>query len=191
MGGGERPIEVFSDKAKFDGWLKQHHGSSKGLWLRFAKKASSWKTLSHAEALDSALCYGWIDGQTDVFDEESWVQKFTPRGKRSIWSKINCQRAEALIRAGQMQAAGQAEIDRAKEDGRWAAAYDSVRKSAVPSDLQAALDTSPKANAFFETLSSKNRYAILFRLQTAKKPETRAKRLAQYVVGPAKPRRIA
>ena len=162
-------------------WLEQNHALSAGVWLRMAKKASGQKTLSHAEALREALRYGWIDGQIKKLDAHYWLQRFIPRKPHSIWSRINRQKALELIERGLMQPAGQAAIERAKTNGRWEAAYEAQSKSTIPPDLQAALDDSPKAAAFFKTLSSQNRYAILFRLQTAKKLETRASRLKKFV----------
>jgi uncharacterized protein YdeI (YjbR/CyaY-like superfamily) len=177
----ELPIELFEDKHAWAAWLGQHHADSPGLWLRHAKKASGLSSVSYAEALDVALCYGWIDGQKKSYDDSSWLQKWTPRGAKSIWSKINRDKALGLIEGGQMQPAGLAAIERARQDGRWDAAYDSSSTATVPSDLQAALDGSPEAGAFFATLNSTNRYAILFRIQTAKKPETRAKRIEEFI----------
>ncbi len=162
-------------------WLSKNHAKSPGVWLQIAKKDGSVKSVSYAEALEVALCYGWIDGQKKGFDASTWLQKFSPRGPRSIWSKINREKAEALIKSRHMQPAGLAAIEQAKRSGQWAAAYDSHRTATVPDDLQAALDQNPKAKAFFSTLDSANRYAILFRLQTAKKAETRARRLEQFV----------
>ncbi len=162
-------------------WLSKNHAKSPGVWLQIAKKDGAVKSVSYAEALEVALCYGWIDGQKKGFDASTWLQKFSPRGPRSIWSKINREKAEALIKSGRMQPAGLAAIELAKKNGRWEAAYDSHRTSTVPDDLQAALNQNPKAKAFFATLDSANRYAILFRLQTAKKTETRARRLEQFV----------
>lgn len=162
-------------------WLEEHHREASGLWLRLAKKASATQSVSYQEALDIALCYGWIDGQKKSHDEESWLQKFTPRGARSIWSKINCTKAEELIASGRMQPAGLSEIERAKRDGRWEAAYDSPKSSTVPDDFQAELEKHPRAKAFFATLNSANRYAFLFRIQTAKKPETRARRIEEFI----------
>jgi uncharacterized protein YdeI (YjbR/CyaY-like superfamily) len=173
-------IELQHQKA-WAAWLAKNHGKSAGVWLRMAKKASGLKSVSHGEALEVALCYGWIDGQARGVDENAWVQKFTPRGKKSIWSKINCAKALALIEAGKMKPAGLAEIERAKNDGRWDAAYDSPRAASVPDDLQAALDRNARAKAFFATLNGQNRYAVLFRIQTAKKAETRARRIQQFV----------
>ncbi len=139
------------------------------------------KTLTYAEAVEAALCYGWIDGQGKSIDDTAWLQKFTPRGPRSVWSKINRQKAETLIASGRMQPAGLAAIERAKQNGQWDNAYDSHRTATVPDDLQAALDANAKAKAFFATLDSANRYAILWRLQTAKRAETRARRIEQFI----------
>ena len=178
---GELPVRLFKDDAAWEAWLAKQHARSVGLWLRIAKAASSTKTVSYAEALEVALCYGWIDGQKKTFDEATWLQKFTPRGKRSMWSKINLEKAERLIESGRMQSAGLEAVDRAKANGQWNSAYDSHRTSAVPDDLQRALDARPKAKAFFATLNSANRYAILFRIQTAKRAETRAKKIQQFI----------
>lgn len=174
-------VLLFPQQADWQVWLAAHHATSSGLWLRLAKKKAALVSVTYAEAVEVALCYGWIDGQTKTYDSESWIQKFTPRGKKSIWSKINRAKAEALIASGQMQPAGLAAVASAKQDGRWDAAYDSPRNAEVPADLLDALNANPKAQAFFATLNSQNRFAILFRLQTAKKAETRAKRLAQFV----------
>jgi len=133
------------------------------------------------EALDVALCYGWIDGQKKTFDDTTWLQKFTPRGKRSIWSKINREKVQRLVESGRMQSPGLEAVDRAKANGQWDSAYDSHRTAGVPDDLQRALDAHPKAKAFFATLNSANRYAILFRIQTVKRAETRAKKIEQFV----------
>jgi uncharacterized protein YdeI (YjbR/CyaY-like superfamily) len=177
----ELPIELFEDKRAWADWLERHHADSPGLWLRHAKKASALTSISYGEALDVALCYGWIDGQKKSYDDSSWLQKWTPRGPKSIWSKINRDKALKLIEDGLMQPAGMAAIERAKQDGRWDAAYDSSSTAIVPSDLQAALDHNPAAGEFFATLNKTNRYAILFRIQTAKKPETRAKRIEEFI----------
>jgi uncharacterized protein YdeI (YjbR/CyaY-like superfamily) len=177
----ELPVMLFADQHEWAVWLDASHASSPGVWLRLAKKASGIPSVTYAEALDVALCYGWIDGQKKSYDESSWLQKFTPRGAKSIWSKINREKAQALIASGQMQPAGLMAIERAKQDGRWDAAYDSQSGATVPSDFQAALESNPKANAFFATLNSTNRYAILFRIQTAKKAETRARRIQQFI----------
>ena len=172
---------AFAQKSAWAKWLKDNHGTSTGVRLRLAKKASGLESVSYNEAVDVALCYGWIDGQANSAGEKCWLQKFTPRGKRSIWSKRNREKALALIAKGEMQPAGLAEIERAKKDGRWEAAYDSPRRITVPGDLQAALDGNERARSFFQTLDSQNRYAILFRIHTAKKAETRAKRIEQFV----------
>jgi uncharacterized protein YdeI (YjbR/CyaY-like superfamily) len=177
----ELPVKSFATKKAWHTWLEAHHAGSSGVWLRFAKLGADAKSITHPEALDVALCYGWIDGQTKRVDAASWMQKFTPRGPRSIWSKINCDKATALIASGAMRPAGLAAIALARQDGRWDAAYAGQRSMVVPDDLQAALDRSPRAAAFFATLNSKNRYAILFRIHTAKKAETRAKRIEQFV----------
>jgi uncharacterized protein YdeI (YjbR/CyaY-like superfamily) len=175
------PVVLFESQAAWAAWLHEHHAVSAGVWLRLAKKASGIQSVSYSEALDVALCYGWIDGQKKRYDESSWLQKFTPRGVNSIWSKVNREKVEALMTSGHMQPAGMKAVERAKQNGRWDAAYDSPSRAAVPSDFQAALDQHPKAQAFFATLNSTNRYAILFRLQTAKKAETRMKRIQQFI----------
>lgn len=177
----ELPVMHFKSQKDWTTWLDKNHAKSSGVWLQIAKKTGDLKSVSYAEALEVALCYGWIDGQGKGLDESAWLQKFTPRGPRSIWSKINRTKAMKLIESGRMKPAGLAAIDRAKKSGQWAAAYDSHRTAAVPADLQAALDQNSKAQAFFAALDSTNRYAILFRLQTAKKAETRARRLEQFV----------
>jgi len=175
------PEMLFADAAAWTRFLEREHGKSAGVWMRIAKKGAAESSVQYPEALNVALCFGWIDGQKKGIDEHYWIQKFTPRAARSIWSKINREKVEALIAAGQMREAGQREIDRAKADGRWDAAYDSASKAEIPPDLQAALDASPAAKAFYATLNATNRYAILFRTQTAKKAETRARRIAQFV----------
>jgi uncharacterized protein YdeI (YjbR/CyaY-like superfamily) len=174
-------VILFEDQQAWAAWLGEHHAASPGAWLRLAKKGAALRSLSYAEALEEALCYGWIDGQKKSYDESSWLQKFTPRGPRSIWSKINREKAETLIEAGRMKPSGLAAVERARQDGRMDAAYDSQSVARVPEDFQAALDGSPAAQAFFATLNSTNRYAILFRIQTAKKAETRAKRIAEFI----------
>lgn len=181
VGAAVLPELSFDDAAAWQAWLALHHADAKAVWMRIAKKSAGVPSVTYAEALDVALCHGWIDGLKKSAGEHFWVQKWTPRGKRSIWSKINCGKAEMLAAAGRMAPAGQAEVERAKGDGRWQAAYDSSSAATVPDDLQAALDASPAAKAFFATLSSQNRYAILFRTHTAKKADTRARRIAQFV----------
>jgi uncharacterized protein YdeI (YjbR/CyaY-like superfamily) len=177
----ELPILLFADARAWDEWLDAHHAASPGVWLRLAKKGAPLRSLSYAQALDEALCHGWIDSQKKPFDEHSWLQRFTPRGPRSIWSRINRDKVEALRAAGRMKPAGLAQVQRAQDDGRWAAAYASQSKATVPDDLQAALDGNPRARAFFATLDGANRYAILFRVHAAKKPETRARKIADFV----------
>lgn len=177
----ELPIILFDDQRAWAEWLDEHHESSPGVWLRHAKKGAPITSVSYAEALDVALCYGWIDSQKKSYDEHSWLQKFGPRGPRSIWSKINRDKVAVLTEAGLMKPPGIRAVESAKADGRWDAAYDSQSNATVPDDLQAALDASPKAKEFFAGLNGANRYAILFRVQTAKKPETRAKRIATLV----------
>ena len=174
-------IEKFTTQTAWRRWLDRRHATSKGIWLRFAKRASGIKSVNHAEALEVALCYGWIDGQANKLDTNCWLQKFAPRKPNSLWSIVNRRKALDLIKRGLMQPAGKAAIQRAKENGRWKAAYHPQSKAPVPPDLRAALKKHPQAAAFFATLDSRNRYAILFRLQTAKKPETRASRLAKFV----------
>lgn len=176
------PVILFQSQKAWDTWLVEHSESSVGLWLRLAKKSANLESLSYPQAIEVALCHGWIDGQKKSFDEESWLQKFTPRGPKSIWSKINRAKAMALIEQGRMQPSGLAAIKQAKENGRWDAAYDSNSTAIPPSDFQAALDQSPRARAFFVTLNSQNRYAILFRIQTAKKADTRQKRITQFIL---------
>src|SRR5579883_180432 len=173
--------EIFTGPADWERWLARHHDTSGGVWLKIAKNGAPEATVSYQEALDVALCYGWIDARKDKLDAEYWQQRFTPRRARSPWSKINRQKAERLIAEGRMQPPGRREVERAKADGRWDAAYDSQRTAAVPDDLQRELDVNPKAAAFFAELDSANRYAILYRLQNAKRPETRAARLRKFV----------
>ena len=175
------PILPFASKKKWSDWLAKGHDKSAGVWLKLAKKDSDIPSVTYEEALDIALCYGWIDGQKKGFDDKYWLQKFTPRGPRSIWSKINTEKVERLIARGKMKPAGLKAIELAKQDGRWDAAYASQKNVTVPEDFQAELDKNKKALAFFATLNSVNRYAILFRIHNAKKPETRAKRIQQFV----------
>jgi uncharacterized protein YdeI (YjbR/CyaY-like superfamily) len=172
---------LFPAQADWRAWLDKNHANSAGVWLQIAKKSSDIPSVSYAEALEVALCYGWIDGQKRPGPEGVWMQRFTPRRPTSIWSRVNHEKALVLIKEGRMQPAGIEAIRRAKENGRWDSAYDAVSKAQIPHDLAAQLDKRPRARAFFQMLSSQNRYAILFRLQTAKKPETRAKRLEKFV----------
>jgi uncharacterized protein YdeI (YjbR/CyaY-like superfamily) len=175
------PLRKFATARAFETWLTRNHSKAPGIRIQIAKKSSGIRSIDYAEALEIALCHGWIDGQSKSMDETWYWQRFTPRRSRSLWSKRNRDIVARLIAEGRMQPAGQAEIDRAKADGRWSAAYDSPANARVPNDLAAALRGSPKAKRFFESLDSRNRYAILHRLMIAKRPETRAKRLATFV----------
>jgi uncharacterized protein YdeI (YjbR/CyaY-like superfamily) len=177
----ELPIILFESQLQFAHWLAEHQNQSTGLWLKLAKKGADVPSVTYDEAVETALCYGWIDGQKKGFDEKFWLQKFTPRRSKSIWSKINREKAERLIASGEMQPAGLAAVELAKQDGRWEAAYDSQRTITVPEDFQAELDKNPKAKAFFESLTSAKRYSFLFRIQTAKKLQTREMRIHQFV----------
>jgi uncharacterized protein YdeI (YjbR/CyaY-like superfamily) len=175
------PQLPFASPTEWEKWLDANHAVSDGVWIKMAKKGASIESVGYPEVVESALCFGWIDGRREAFDERFFLQRFTPRRRRSKWSRINRERAERLIADGRMRPAGLAEVDRAKADGRWAAAYEGQRSSTVPDDLQRELDARPAAKAFFAELSSQNRYAILYRLDDAKKPETRARRLAKFV----------
>ena len=175
------PLKEFKTPRSFETWLSRNHAKAEGLRIKIGKKGSGIRSISYAEALAVALCYGWIDSQTKSIDERWYWQRFTPRRARSVWSKRNRGIVARLIEDGRMQPAGQAEIDRAKADGRWDAAYDSPANAKVPSDLAAALRKSPPAKRFFESLDAQNRYAILHRLMTARQPDTRAKRLAKFI----------
>lgn len=169
-----------SHQAEWAQWLAANHASSPGVWLRHAKKGNPQPTVTYAEALEVALCFGWIDSRKKSAGELHFLQRWTPRSAKSIWSKVNREAALRYIEQGRMQPAGLAQVERARRDGRWDAAYDSVRAASIPPDLQAALDANPAAAAFFATLSSQNRYAILFRIQTAKLPATRAARIQKF-----------
>ena len=175
------PVMSFESTDAWDAWLAAHHAGSPGLWLKIAKKGAAGTTISYSEALDVALCHGWIDGQKGRHDDEYWLQRFTPRKPGSNWSKINTERAAALIESGRMRPAGLREVERAQADGRWEQAYESQSRVSVPEDLARALAANERARAFFATLDSANRYAILYRIGTAKKPETRAKRIDTFV----------
>jgi uncharacterized protein YdeI (YjbR/CyaY-like superfamily) len=172
---------TFASKRKWADWLARQNDKSAGVWLKIAKKDSNIPSVTYDEALDVALCYGWIDGQKKGFDDKYWLQKFSPRGPKSIWSKINTEKAERLIASDNMQPAGLKAIEAAKADGRWEAAYAGQKTISVPEDFQTALDRNKKAKAFFATLTSANRYAILFRIHHAKKPETRLRKIQQFV----------
>ena len=175
------PIRRFAGQRGWAAWLERNHDRSRGLWLQIARKGAGARSVSYPEALDVALCYGWIDGQKRAQSGTFWLQKFGPRARTSLWSRINREKALALVAAGRMRPPGMAEIERAKGDGRWKGAYDSARASRVPEDLERALERNAKARRFFEALDRANRYAILYRLQTAKKAETRARRLADFL----------
>ena len=175
------PIRRFASEHDWAAWLERNHDRSPGLWLQLAKKRANAPSVSYPEALDVALCYGWIDGQKRAQSEAFWLQKFGPRTRKSIWSTNNREKALALVVAGKMRPPGMAQIQRAQADGRWEHAYDSARTATVPEDLERALKRNAKARRFFEALDRANRYAILFRLQTARKAETRARRLADFL----------
>lgn len=169
-------IELFKDISSWEHWLEQNCEKSEGIWVRFANKNSGLASLSYAEAVDVALCYGWIDSLVNKYDEKSHIQKFTPRRKRSIWSKINREKVERLIKEGKMRPSGLAQVEAAKKDGRWAAAYDAPSTSTIPDEFMVELAKNKKAKEFFVTLNKSNLYAISWRLQTAKKPETQVNR---------------
>jgi uncharacterized protein YdeI (YjbR/CyaY-like superfamily) len=175
------PILLFASPAELETWLEDNHVAVGGIWLKIAKKGSGVESVTYAEALELALCFGWIDSQKRGFDERHFLQRFTPRRPRGKWSRINREKAEGLIAAGAMRAAGMTEVEAAKADGRWDTAYAGQRTAEVPADLQRALDESEAAGAFFATLDSANRYAILYRLEEAKQPETRERRLRKFV----------
>jgi uncharacterized protein YdeI (YjbR/CyaY-like superfamily) len=177
----EREVLAFPDRDAWAAWLAEEHASSPGVWLKLAKKGSGKGSVSYEEAVDAALCYGWIDGQGAPYDDRFSLQRFTPRRARSVWSKRNRAKAEGLMASGAMQAAGLREVERAKADGRWERAYDSPSTATVSDDLREALDREPDAAALFAELDGRNRYAILYRVQDAKRPETRARRIAQFV----------
>ena len=178
----ELPILPFASAAEWESWLEAEHARAPGVWLQIAKKDSGIATVTYAEALDVALCFGWIDGQKRGFDATWFLQRFSPRRPASKWSKINTEHVARLTAAGRMRAAGLAQVEAAKQDGRWEAAYEGQRTATVPADLQAALDANPAAAAFFATLTGANRYAILYRVQQpAKRAGTRERRIEQYV----------
>jgi uncharacterized protein YdeI (YjbR/CyaY-like superfamily) len=171
----------FPSPAAWEAWLDAHHADAPGLWLQIAKAGSGVASVTYAEALEVALCYGWIDGLKASLDERFWLQKFTPRRARSGWSRVNREKVQELIAAGRMRPAGLRQVELAQADGRWDAAYASQSTIEVPPDLEAAFEAHPAARAFFATLNSANRYAVLYRIHTAKRPETRAKRVEQLV----------
>lgn len=173
-------LQIADDRA-WDKWLDQHDGDSPGVWLKIAKKTAPFTTVNHAEALDVAICHGWIDGQRRGLDEHFFLQRFTPRKPRSKWSQINCRKATELIASGRMRPAGLAQVEAAKADGRWDAAYAPQAKAPVPEDLMAALEANPRAADFFATLTGSRRYAFLYRLHHVKDPARRAQRIANYI----------
>jgi uncharacterized protein YdeI (YjbR/CyaY-like superfamily) len=175
------PVIPFVSAGDWEAWLEANHAASDGVWIKMAKKDSGIESVRYPEVLDSAICFGWIDGRREALDERHFLQRFTPRRPRSRWSRINREKAERLIAEGRMRPAGLAQVEVARADGRWDAAYEGQRTIAVPEDLQRELDARPEAKAFFAALNSQNRYAILYRLQEAKKPETRARRLTKFV----------
>jgi uncharacterized protein YdeI (YjbR/CyaY-like superfamily) len=181
MPADDLPILPFASGAAWEAWLGREHAQATGLWLKIAKRDSGLATVTYAEALDAALCFGWIDGQKRAFDATWFLQRFTPRRRGSRWSRINTRHAERLIASGRMRPAGLAQVEAARADGRWAAAYEGQRGATVPDDLQAALDANPAAAAFFATLRGANRYAVLYRVQDAKRPATRARRIDRFV----------
>lgn len=176
-----RNTKAFKTPSTWAQWLEKHHGAAPGLWVRFYKKASGVRSITYAEALDEALCWGWIDGQVKPFDERSWLQRYTPRRPRSAWSKRNREHVARLTAEDRMQPSGLAQVDAAKADGRWDRAYDSPANTQVPADFLEALAREPQAEAFFKTLTRVNHYAVAYRLQTAKKAETRQRMLERFL----------
>ncbi len=174
-------VIAFETKREWETWLRRNHEKTSGVWVKYAKKKSGIPTVTHDEALEVALCYGWIDGQAKGLDETHHLQRWTPRRAKSVWSKINRENALRLIAEGKMKPAGLREVERAKADGRWDAAYDSPRNATMPDDFAEALKRNARSRKFFETLSGSKRYAILHQIQTAKKPETRARRIEKIV----------
>ena len=175
------PVVPFASGEAWEAWLEDHHATSRGVWLKIAKKGSGVESVTFSEALDVALCYGWIDSQRDRFDERFYLQRFTPRKPKGKWSQVNREKVARLMERGRMKPAGLREVERAKADGRWDAAYEPQSAATVPDDLRVALEGNGRAREFFETLNKTNRYAILYRIQDAKGPETRARRIAKYV----------
>lgn len=175
------PVLAFASQEAWESWLAKHGAASSGVWVKLAKKASGVACVGKAQAIEAALAYGWIDGQIDAFDDRFWLVRFTARGPRSKWSQINVDTAKMLLATGRMTAAGLAEVEKARADGRWDAAYAPQSKAEVPDDLKAALDASPAAKAFFTTLNGAYRYAILYRIHDAKTAKTRAARIEKFV----------
>jgi uncharacterized protein YdeI (YjbR/CyaY-like superfamily) len=184
------PKRMFASQANWAAWLDKNHRKSEGLWLRLAKRGCELPSVSYPEAVETALCYGWIDGQKRGESEDIWLQRFLPRTARSIWSKINREKAKQLIKKRQMKPAGLEAVEAAKHDGRWDSAYDSMRGSVMPQDFEAALKLNLRAHDFFQTLDRANRYAVLFRIQTVKKAETRARKIREFVEMLARGERI-
>lgn len=178
---GELPIMLFGDREAFEQWLEEHHDKSRGIRLRIAKKNAGVKSVTYDEALECALCYGWVDSRKEALDDETWLQRFTPRGPRSIWSQVNKDKAERLIAEGQMKPSGMQAIEAARRNGQWDKAYASQSAASMPDDLAAELARNPAAQAFYDSLDKQNRYAITFRIHQAKKPETRERRIRQFV----------
>ena len=175
----ELSILPFRSSEEYEGWMAENHANPEGIWLRLFKKDSGKETITYDEALDVALCYGWIDGQLKKFDDESWLRKFTPRRNGSKWSKRNTEHVERLTKEGRMKPSGLAEVEKAKADGRWEEAYETQRNMTIPDDFMEALSANPQALAFFQSLNKANLFAIAYRLSTAKRPETREKRMQQ------------
>jgi len=178
---GGLPVLVFHNGESFEDWLDQQPADAAGVWLKLPRKSAGAPGLTKADAIDAALCYGWIDGQLNKYDDQHWLVRFTPRKARSKWSQVNRRRAIELLAEGRMKASGISQIDAAKTDGRWAAAYAPASSAKVPADLQDALNANPQAAKFFATLKGANRYAILYRIGSVKRPETRARKIAEYV----------
>jgi uncharacterized protein YdeI (YjbR/CyaY-like superfamily) len=176
-----REVLHFDDARAWEMWLATHHQKHEGIWLKIAKKSSGIPSVSYMESLDVALCYGWIDGQRKLYDEACYLQKFTPRRQKSLWSKVNVKKVEALIEAGRMRQPGLKEIEAAKADGRWDVAYESQKNATVPEDFTAALDQNERAKSFFDSLNKTNRYAFIWRITTAKNPEMRRSRLQKCI----------
>jgi uncharacterized protein YdeI (YjbR/CyaY-like superfamily) len=175
------PQQPFATAAEWERWLEDNHASATGIWVRIAKKGSGVESVHYPDVLDLALCFGWIDGRREALDDTHFLQRFTPRQPRSRWSRINREKVDRLIAEDRMRPAGLAEVERARADGRWDAAYESQSRSAIPDDLQRELDARPAAKAFFEQLDKQNRYAIVYRLHDAKRPDTRVRRLAKFL----------
>lgn len=175
------PVLLCDSARQWEEWLAEHHAQPQGVWLKIAKKGTGAASVSYADALEAALCYGWIDAQKKAYDDTYWLQKFTPRRPKSIWSRVNTDKALRLIAAGRMQPAGLREVEAARQDGRWDAAYQAQSTLAIPDDFRIELERNPQARAFFETLNKLNRYAICHRIETARKPETRRARIEKFI----------